>query len=131
MAHFPYRGDTASEECIEIIHEAGAKAGISIKPATPVEALREVINKVDLVLVMSVEPGFGGQSFIEESVERVAELRRLIEECGSSALIEVDGGVGANNAKILFDAGADALVAGSSVFRTDDPQAEIEKILNV
>ncbi len=119
------------EECIDIIHEAGAKAGVSIKPATPVESLREIITKIDLVLLMSVEPGFGGQSFIEGSVARVEELKRLIDECGSSAIIEVDGGIGSDNAKVLFDAGAEVLGAGSSLFKSGDPKAEVVKMLNV
>ncbi len=119
-----------AEECIEIIHRAGAKAGVSIKPATSVESLREIITKVDLVLVMSVEPGFGGQKFMVESIDRVKELRALIEETGSSALIGVDGGIGADNAAEVYGAGANMVVAGSSVFGKDDPEAEMVKILN-
>lgn len=117
------------QECLDRIHAAGAKAGISIKPATPVEALRPWLPQLELVLVMSVEPGFGGQSFIEGSTEKVHELRQLIAETGSAALIEVDGGISSKNAARLFDAGATALVAGNSVFRAPDPTAEIEAIL--
>lgn len=118
------------QECIDLIHAAGAKAGISIKPKTPVEALREWLPQIELVLVMSVEPGFGGQSFIEGSTEKVAELKSLIAQTGSKALIEVDGGVSSKNARELYDAGADALVAGSAVFKAPSPEAEIANILD-
>ncbi len=117
------------EECIDTIHRCGAKAGLSIKPATPVESLRGVISKLDMVLIMSVEPGFGGQKFITDSISRVAELKRLIEQTGSKAIIEVDGGIGSGNAGELFEAGAEVLVAGSSVFRAADPEAEIQQML--
>lgn len=118
------------QECIDLIHRAGAKAGISIKPKTPVEVLREWLPRVELVLVMSVEPGFGGQSFIEGSTQKVAELRKLILETGSQALIEVDGGISSKNARELYEAGADALVAGSAVFKAPSPEEEIIRILN-
>ncbi len=118
------------QECIDLIHKAGAKAGISIKPKTPVEVLEQWLPQIELVLVMSVEPGFGGQSYIEGSTEKVARLRQLIEECGSKALIEVDGGISSKNAREVFDAGADALVAGSAVFKAADPEQEIDMMLN-
>lgn len=115
--------------CIASIRSAGARAGISIKPATPVAALRDVLPLVDLVLVMSVEPGFGGQAFMPEALDRVRELRTMAAGLRSELLIEVDGGISARNAGALFDAGADALVAGSSVFGAEDPEAEIRKML--
>ena len=124
--------------CIARIRGAGAKVGVSIKPAkvgvsikpaTPVEALREVLPKVDLVLVMSVEPGFGGQSFIEGSLDKIRELRALVSELGLETIIEVDGGISAANAREVFDAGAEVLVAGSAVFKAADPEAEIRRIL--
>ncbi len=115
---------------LELIKNCGAKAGISIKPNTPVSAIEKFLPMLDVVLVMSVEPGFGGQSFIEGSLDKVVELKKMIESCGSKAIIEVDGGIGVNNARQLFDAGADALVAGSSVFSTADPKATINEILN-
>lgn len=118
-------------ECIDLIHRAGARAGLSIKPATPVESLREWLPRIELVLVMSVEPGFGGQSFIEGSLERIAELRRLIQQTGSKALVEVDGGISSKNAGAVYGAGADAVVAGSAVFKAPDPAAEIARILDV
>lgn len=115
--------------CIASIRSAGARAGISIKPATPVAALRDVLPLVDLVLVMSVEPGFGGQAFMPEALDRVRELRTMAAGLRPELLIEVDGGISARNAGALFDAGADALVAGSSVFGAEDPEAEIRKML--
>ena len=116
--------------CIGLIREAGAKAGVSIKPATPVEALRGILPLVDLVLVMSVEPGFGGQSFIPGSLEKIAQLRTMAREMGLETIIEVDGGLSSHNAGEVYGAGADVLVAGNAVFGAADPQAEIVKILN-
>lgn len=115
--------------CIALIRSAGARAGISVKPATPVAALREVLPLVDLVLVMSVEPGFGGQAFMPEALDKVRELRAMAAELRPELLIEVDGGISARNAGALFAAGADALVAGSSVFGAEDPEAEIRRML--
>ena len=115
--------------CAALIRRAGAKVGVSIKPATPVEALREVLPAVDLVLVMSVEPGFGGQSFIEGSLEKIRRLRALVRELGLDTVIEVDGGISAANAREVFEAGAEVLVAGSAVFKAGDPEAEIRRIL--
>ncbi len=121
--------------CIELIKEAGAKVGISIKPNTPVEVLNGLLNQIDLFLVMSVEPGFGGQKFITESTAKVAKLRQMIDEAVGEGqprpLIEVDGGISVSNALEIFAAGADAIVVGSSVFSKDDPKAEIAKIMNV
>lgn len=125
--HLEATADPAA--CIDRIRRAGARVGISIKPATPVEALREWLPKVDLVLVMSVEPGFGGQSFIEGSLDKVCELRSLCRELGLDTVIEVDGGISSRNARELFDAGAEVLVAGSAVFKAADPEAEIRRIL--
>ncbi len=125
--HCEATGDIAA--CIEAIRSAGAKVGISIKPATDVHVLEKWLSEIDLALVMSVEPGFGGQSYIEASTGRIAELRRMTDACGSRCLIEVDGGISAANAAGIFDAGADVLVAGSSVFGAADPKAEIIKML--
>ena len=118
------------EECIELIRKAGAKVGVSIKPKTPIEVLEPILDKIDLVLIMSVEPGFGGQSFIEGSTEKVAALRKMIDSKGLNVLIEIDGGVSRHNAGELYEAGCDALVAGSAVFKAADPEAEIVAILN-
>ncbi len=117
-------------QCIALIRGAGAKVGISIKPGTPVEALQPWIGKVDMVLIMSVEPGFGGQQFIPESLERIRTLRRLAEAENPGLLIEVDGGLSAANAGEVYAAGANVLVAGSAVFRAPDPEAEIQCMLN-
>ncbi|MBR5136246.1 MAG: ribulose-phosphate 3-epimerase [Rikenellaceae bacterium] len=127
---FHYEATQTPREAIRLIRESGAKVGISIKPKTPVEVLRELLPKVDLVLIMSVEPGFGGQSFIEGSTDKVRELRKMIDEAGLDVTIEIDGGVSAANAGELYEAGCDALVAGSAVFKAADPEAEILKILN-
>lgn len=116
--------------CADLIRSSGARPGISIKPATPVEALREILPAVDLVLVMSVEPGFGGQQFMPEALDKVRELRAMAEELRPELLIEVDGGISSGNARALYDAGADALVAGNAVFGAADPEAEILKIMN-
>ena len=117
--------------CVQQIHRAGMKAGVTICPATPVSTLVDIIEDVDLVLVMSVNPGFGGQPFIEHSVKKVAELHRLIDSTGSHALIEVDGGVNAETGKQLAEAGADILVAGSYVFKAPDPEAAITTLCNL
>ena len=107
------------ERTIDKIHECGLKAGVSVKPNTSLDALLPVIDKVEMVLIMSVEPGFGGQKFIPSSLDKIAELKKLLNERNSSALIEVDGGISAANAKEVLDAGADVLVAGSAVFKND------------
>ncbi|MCM1290945.1 MAG: ribulose-phosphate 3-epimerase [Prevotella sp.] len=110
---------------VQRIHQAGMKAGVTICPATPVSMLVDIVEDVDLVLVMSVNPGFGGQPFIEHSLKKVAELRRLIDTSCSRAMIEVDGGVNAVTAPKLATAGADILVAGNYVFNAEDPYQAI------
>lgn len=116
--------------CISLIRESGAKAGISIKPGTPVKALYSLLEVIDMVLIMSVEPGFGGQKFMEASVDRIKELRAEITRRGLPVMIEVDGGVSYDNAAMLYGAGCDILVAGSAIFAKADPKEEIHKILN-
>jgi len=108
---------------IQLIRDAGARAGVAINPATPVSTLREVAADLDLVLVMSVNPGFGGQAFIPAAVRKIEEARELLSSAGSEARIEVDGGVDASNAARLVEAGADVLVAGSAVFGHTDGAA--------
>lgn len=127
---FHYEATCDPRRCIELIREAGARPGISIKPATAPDVLAELLPLVDLVLVMSVEPGFGGQSYIPAATDKVRELRRMIDRMGLATLLEVDGGLSARNAREVYDAGADALVAGSAIFGADDPLAEIDRILN-
>ncbi len=129
LVTFHYEATENPREAIRLIRESGAKAGISIKPATPVEAIADLLPEVDLVLVMSVEPGFGGQSFMPASRDKVRALRRMIDEAGLPVMIEIDGGISAANAGDLFADGCDALVAGSAVFGAPDPQAEIVKML--
>lgn len=113
---------------VQQIRAAGALAGVSLNPATPVSTLEDIIVDVDLVLVMSVNPGFGGQAFIENTYCKLERLRRLMAEKGSTALVEVDGGVTDKNAARLFDAGADMLVAGSFVFGHPDPAEAVEAL---
>ena len=126
---FHYEATEKIEECINITREAGAKVGISIKPATPVSVLKDILAQVDLVLVMSVEPGFGGQSFMPDSLDKVRELAAIKREQGLDYIIEIDGGISSQNAGEVFAAGAEALVAGSAVFGAADPEAEIVKML--
>lgn len=116
---------------VQAIHDAGMKAGVTLCPATPVNTLVDIIEDLDLVLIMSVNPGFGGQPFIPHSVRKVAELRRLIDSSGSKAMIEVDGGVNLKTGRMLAEAGADILVAGSFVFNAEDPIATIESLSNL
>jgi ribulose-phosphate 3-epimerase len=113
---------------VQRIHEAGMQAGVAINPATPVSMLEEIISDVDMALVMSVNPGFGGQKFIESSVDKVYRLRQLIEARESQAIIEVDGGVNLQTGARLVEAGADLLVAGNSVFAAEDPEAMIHAL---
>ena len=111
---------------ISFIQDRGAKAGVVLNPATPVLMLEDIIADVDLVLLMSVNPGFGGQKFIENTYKKIAETKDLILSNNSTALIEVDGGVNLDNASKLFEAGADVLVAGNAVFSSEDPERTIE-----
>jgi ribulose-phosphate 3-epimerase len=105
---------------VELIKSFGKKAGVSINPATPVSVLEPILANVDLVLLMSVNPGFGGQSFIESSIEKARELKRMIADTGSAAVIEMDGGLSPKNSKEVRSAGVEVLVAGSAVFKADD-----------
>lgn len=110
---------------LQQIKALGMKAGVALNPHTPVSTLEDVIQDIDVVLIMSVNPGFGGQSFIEHSLEKVRKLKQLITATGSQTLIEIDGGVNFETGKQLVEAGADALVAGSFVFKSTDPIATI------
>ena len=112
---------------IQHIKSLGMKAGVALNPATPVFLLKDIISDLDLVLIMSVNPGFGGQSFISHSIPKIKELKKLILETGSVAKIEVDGGISLENAAEIVHVGADILVAGSSIFKADDPKQMIEK----
>ncbi len=114
--------------CVQQIHAAGMKAGVTLCPATPVSTLVDIIGDLDLVLLMSVNPGFGGQPFIEHTLKKTAELRRLIDASGSNAEIEIDGGVNLKTGAALAEAGADILVAGSFVFGADNPADTIKEL---
>ena len=116
---------------VQQIREAGMQPAVTINPATPVAMLKDIIQDVHMVLVMSVNPGFGGQKFIEHSIDKVRELRELIDSTGSKALIEVDGGVNLETGARLVAAGADALVAGSAVFAAPDPEGMIHALHNL
>lgn len=111
---------------VKLIQSKGAKAGVVLNPSTPVSVLEDIIKDVDLVLLMSVNPGFGGQKFIENTYNKIVRLKELILSKDASALIQVDGGVNVENAPRLFDAGADCLVAGNAVFSSEDPMKTIE-----
>jgi ribulose-phosphate 3-epimerase len=113
---------------IQHIKSKGIKAGVALNPHTPVNVLDEIISDLDLVLIMSVNPGFGGQKFIESSVQKVSKLKKLIESKNSDVIIEIDGGVNLETGKKLAEAGASALVAGSFVFKSDSPTETIEKL---
>lgn len=106
---------------VQAIHDAGMKAAVTLNPATPIGTLEDIIGDLDMVLLMSVNPGFGGQSFIPHTLEKIRRLRRLIAESGSHALIEIDGGVNLTTAPAIAEAGADVLVTGSAFFGAEDP----------
>lgn len=128
MMNVHYEACTHLHRTIQEIHDAGMKAGVTLNPSTPVSCLEDIIGDVDMVLLMSVNPGFGGQKFIENTFGKAQRLRRLITESGSKALIEVDGGVQAETAPRLVAAGVDVLVSGSYVFRAQDPHEVIRQL---
>ena len=121
-----YEACTHLHRTIQQIKAQGMKAGVSLNPHTPVSLLEDVIEDIDVVLLMSVNPGFGGQTFIEQTINKVDKLKKLIMESNSHTLIEIDGGVNFETGKRLVNAGADALVAGSFVFNSPDPEANIK-----
>jgi ribulose-phosphate 3-epimerase len=123
-----YEACTHLHRTLQAIKAEGMKAGVALNPHTPIHLLEDVIKDIDLVCIMSVNPGFGGQSFIENTYDKVKQLKALITKKGASTLIEIDGGVNIYNAKALTEAGADVLVAGSFVFKADDPVATIKEL---
>jgi ribulose-phosphate 3-epimerase len=125
-----YEASTHLHRTIESIHNLGMKAGVTLNPHTPVHVLDEILPYLDLVLIMSVNPGFGGQSFIPGTIEKVKRLKELILIKNSPALIEVDGGVDNSNAKMLLNAGVDVLVSGSFIFKSKNPGATIHELKN-
>ena len=128
MMNVHYEACPHLHRVVQQIKEAGMKAGVTLNPATPVALLADIIRDVDMVLLMSVNPGFGGQEFIPHTLEKVRELRAMIQRTGSSALIEVDGGVNDETAPLLVEAGADVLVTGSYVFKSPTPEETIHSL---
>ena len=128
MMNVHYEACTHLHRTVQEIHDAGMKAGVTLNPTTPVAMLEDIIGQLDMVLLMSVNPGFGGQDFIENTIAKVGRLRQLIAESGSNALIEVDGGVQAETAPRLVAAGVDVLVSGSYVFKSSSPEQAISSL---
>ncbi|WP_031428074.1 ribulose-phosphate 3-epimerase [Flavimarina sp. Hel_I_48] len=123
-----YEACTHLHRILQVIKQAGVKTGVALNPHTPVHALREVIGMIDMVCIMSVNPGFGGQTFIENTYNKIAELKELILAKNATTLIEIDGGVTDLNARKLFKTGADVLVSGSFIFKSKDPLETIENL---
>ena len=128
MMNVHYEACTHLHRTVQAIHAAGMKAGVTLNPSTPVHMLEDIVGEVDMVLLMSVNPGFGGQQFIENSILKVRRLRDLIQRTGSHALIEIDGGVQNETAPRLVEAGVDVLVSGSYIFKSPNPIETIEKL---
>ena len=126
-----YEACTHLHRTLQAIRGEGMKAGVALNPHTPVELLEGIINEIDLVLIMSVNPGFGGQKFIESTFEKVRKMKAIITKNGADTKIEIDGGVTSANAKKLIEAGADVLVAGSFVFKSDNPSQTIADLKKV
>lgn len=128
MLNVHYEACTHLHRVVSQIKEAGMKAAVTLNPHTPVQLLKDIIGDLDMVLLMSVNPGFGNQTFIKNTLPKVAELKLMIEEKGLNTLIEIDGGVNFETGKQLLDHGADVLVSGSFVFKADDPLETIRKL---
>ena len=126
-----YEACTHLHRTLQAIKAEGMKAGVALNPHTPVALLEDIIQEVDVLLLMSVNPGYGGQSFIENTYKKVRQAKMLIEQAGASTLIEIDGGVSLKNAKALVEAGADALVAGSFVFNAVNPTQTIADLKHI
>jgi ribulose-phosphate 3-epimerase len=126
-----YEACTHLHRTIQSIKAEHMKAAVTLNPHTPVSVLEDIIGDLDMVLLMSVNPGYGGQKFIEHTYEKVSRLKELVEKSGSDCLIEIDGGVNAQNAVLLKNAGADAVVAGSSIFGVADPKAVIQEMKSI
>lgn len=131
MMNVHYEACTHLHRTVEEIHNEGMKAGVTLNPSTPVSMLEDIIKDVDMVLLMSVNPGFGGQKFIQNTIDKVYRLRELIARTGSKALIEVDGGVQEETAPLLVNAGVNVLVSGSYVFKADNPHDKIKWLKSI
>ena len=127
---FHYEACAHIHRAVQQLKTLGVKAGVVLNPHTPVAVLEDILGDLDLVLLMSVNPGFGGQKFIERTFEKIRSLKAMINEQGLNTLIEVDGGVSTENAASLFEAGADILVAGNAVFKSEDPEGTIRMLKN-
>ena len=128
MMNVHYEACIHLHRTIQQIKEAGIKAGVTLNPSSPISLLEDIINDVDMVLIMSVNPGYGGQKFIEHSIEKVKKLKELINSKNAKALIEVDGGINLTTGKQIVEAGADVLVAGNSVFKAENPTQMIHQL---
>lgn len=128
MMNVHYEACIHLHRTIQQIKEAGMKAGVTLNPSSPISLLEDIIKDVDMVLIMSVNPGYGGQKFIEHSIEKVKKLKELINNKNSKALIEVDGGINLTTGKQIVEAGADVLVAGNSVFKAENPTQMIHQL---
>lgn len=126
-----YEASTHLHRTLQSIRDKGMKSGVALNPHTPVDLLEPIINDIDVVCLMSVNPGFGGQIFIESTYQKVSKLKSIIDRSGASTMIEIDGGVTDKNAKKLVDCGADVLVAGSHVFSSENPKETILKLKNI
>ena len=131
MMNVHYEACPHLHRTIQQIHDVGMKAGVTLNPHTPVCVLEDIIQDVDMVLLMTVNPGFGGQKFIEHSIDKVKKLKQLIQQTGSHALIEVDGGVNGTTGRRLVQAGVDVLVAGSYVFGAENPEERIKELKTI
>lgn len=131
MMNVHYEASVHLHRTIGAIHEAGMKAGVTLNPHTPVSLLEDILYDIDMVLLMSVNPGFGGQKFIKHSLTKVSRLKEMILKKNLNTLIEVDGGVNMKTGKLLVDAGADVLVAGNAVFSSEDPKGMIHKLKSI
>lgn len=131
MMNVHYETCTHLHRVVQQIKDAGMKAGVTLNPSTPVAMLKDIVADLDMVLLMSVNPGFGGQKFIPQTLNKLKELRELIDVTGSHALIEVDGGVNLETGKLLVEGGADALVAGNAIFKAPDMQQMISQLKNL
>ena len=131
MMNVHYEACTHLHRVVGAIHDAGMKAGVTLNPATPVSLLKDIVADLDMVLLMSVNPGFGGQKFIPQTLNKLKECRELVDSTGSKALIQIDGGVNLETGKLLVDAGADVLVAGNAVFKAPDMVDMIHQLKNL